>query len=371
MAAGYNVAWMTDTSIPDNFDDTPPLQATGIEQSRAAALAVLASYDYQPLIPPLVEYLQTLTAGDDYLDLQTFKFTDTLSGRTLGIRADQTPQVARYDRALGQTGVRRYCYCGPVVCTRPAQQWYSRERMQLGAELFGADSPNGDWEIIRVAMDVLCAVGAVGLRLDIGCAGLFLSLTESVGASVHKTLTEYVRQRNVGAIQSLVADGAITKPLADKLSAFAKTDGEGAALDEFADVISGEPAATFLGDMRYVACQLAAEGIDVNINLSELGSYGYHTGIVFTIDDGRQVIARGGRYPEGVGFSTDLRLISPLPPNTPPAVCVPLVGDDASWRSAVKKLRADKRRLRFVHQSDNISPPCLRQQNGTWSVQEE
>ena len=110
-------------SAPDHLDDLAPPQATAMEQARARALATLAAFDYQLLAPPLVDYLQTLTGGDADLDLQTFKFADTLSGQTLGIRADQTPQIARYHSATGGEAAgecRRYCYCGARCLHAPA-----------------------------------------------------------------------------------------------------------------------------------------------------------------------------------------------------------------------------------------------------------
>ena len=361
---------MTTFSVPDNLDDISPPQAIGIEQSRGRALATLAAYDYHLVIPPLVEYLQTLTAGDADLDLQTFKFTDTLSGQTLGIRADQTPQIARYDKASRQSGVRRYCYCGPVMCTHAPQQWQSRQRMQLGAELFGAASPNGDWEIIRVAVDVLRAAGMTHPRLDIGHAGLFLGLAADIEATTHEALMGYVRERNTSAIQTLAAAGALSPDTARLMTVLASVAGDVSVLAEAAKSLP-PLAHSALDELSYVARQLADDGVDVGVSLSEPGSYGYHTGIVFTIADDKQIIAQGGRYQAGVGFSADLRLIKlPKAEALSPPVAVPLVGDDADWLAAVDKLRKAHRRVRFVHKADALSPPFLHQQNGVWCVQE-
>ena len=358
-----------------------------MEHNRARALAALAAHDYQLVIPPLAEYLETLTAGNLELDLQTFKLTDTLSGRTLGVRADQTPQIAAR-RAPG--GIRRYCYCGPVLRARPPQPWLSREGMQLGAELFGAPAPAGDWEIIQVASAALRALGLTDLRLDLGHTGLFLLLTDGLPAETQKELMHIVARRDSSAIKSLGADGVLSAETARHLLVLATANGGADAphhAEILAEVESALPkqARAALQELAHIARQCAADGMDTGVDLSDLGSYDYHTGVVFTFYDGRNVAARGGRYQQkngdiGVGFSTDLRVVGLRPPpeavqpeavQPPPPVAVPLVGDDENWRAAVAALRAAGRRIRFVYEEDAaVQPPALRKTDGGWTLQE-
>ena len=84
--------------LPESIEDVLPAGARGIEQSRRRVLDAMGCAGYQYVIPPLLEYLESLLtgAGRD-LDLRTFKLVDQISGRTMGLRADITPQVARID----------------------------------------------------------------------------------------------------------------------------------------------------------------------------------------------------------------------------------------------------------------------------------
>lgn len=372
---------MPDLSTPDNLDDVPPALAAVMQRGREVALAYLMAHDYRMLIPPLVDYLETLTAGDRDLDVETFKITDTLSGRTLGIRADQTPQIARYDLTANgdaRAAIRRYCYCGPVLRTRPAQAWQSRESMQLGGELFGAPAPSGDWEIICMVLGVLRALGLSDVAIDIGHAGLFhriIAETETaMTVEKQKELITHITQRDTAAVQSLPADGAIRPATAAAMQVLAQTHGDRDGLAAAKDALPAV-AADALDELAYLARQLDHDGTDVGVNLSDLGSYGYHTGVVFTVTHGKHILARGGRYNSGVGFSADLRLVAPLLETTAAtaAVAVPLVADDRQWAAAVARLRQQGRRIRFVHgDGDELSsPPYLCKEDDDWLVREQ
>jgi ATP phosphoribosyltransferase regulatory subunit len=148
-------AWV----LPDHVADVLPSEARHIEELRRELLDTARGYGYELVIPPLLEHLESLLTGTgEALDLQTFKLVDQLSGRTLGLRADTTPQVARIDaHLLGRTALTRLCYCGPVLHTRPARPHATREPLQLGAEIYGHAGPEADLEILQLALDCLSA----------------------------------------------------------------------------------------------------------------------------------------------------------------------------------------------------------------------
>ena len=111
-------AWL----LPEHIADVLPAQARRIEELRRSLLDRARGYGFELVMPPLLEHLESLLSGTGHeLDLQTFKLVDQLSGRTLGLRADTTPQAARIDaHLLNRQGVTRLCYCGPVLHTRPS-----------------------------------------------------------------------------------------------------------------------------------------------------------------------------------------------------------------------------------------------------------
>ena len=366
---------MLDFSRPEHLDDIAPAAAAAVMRCREQALAWLVAHDYQLVIPPLADYLETLTGGDDDLDLQTFKITDTLSGRTLGIRADQTPQIARFDADIAdKPSLRRYCYCGSTLRATPPQPWQGRESMQLGAELFGAPAGGGDWEIASVALGTLNAMGIDSLCIDLGHAGLFTELTADLSSTLRRQLQVLVGRRDAAGVQALMDSGVITAEVGASLLILAKTAGGGEVLE----AASAAMPAAALETLDVVWRQLRAEQYDCGISLSDLGSYGYHSGVVFSIYAKGRLIARGGRYQrqegdDGVGFSIDLRAVYALVPPLPllPPVNVPLAPEDGAWWRQVAALRVARRRLRFVYGDDEPPPPLLRRGRDVWMVQEK
>ena len=143
-------AWL----LPDHIADVLPSEARHIEELRRDLLDTARGYGYELVMPPLLEYLASLLSGTGQaLNLQTFKLVDQLSGRSMGLRADTTPQVARIDaHLLNRRGVARLCYCGPVVHTRPASPHATREPLQFGAEIYGHAGPEADLEALQLAL---------------------------------------------------------------------------------------------------------------------------------------------------------------------------------------------------------------------------
>src|SRR6201996_7507644 len=150
--------------LPENIADVLPSEARKIEELRRRLLDRFRSYGYEMVMPPLLEYIESLlSSGGSDLNLQTFKLVDQLSGRSMGLRADTTPQVARIDaHLLNRAGVTRLCYCGPVVHTRPDRPHATREPLQFGAEIYGHAGLEADTEVLRLALDCLRAAGVTG-----------------------------------------------------------------------------------------------------------------------------------------------------------------------------------------------------------------
>ena len=167
-------AWV----LPDHIADVLPSEARHIEELRRELLDTARGYGYELVMPPLLEHIESLLTGTgEALDLQTFKLVDQLSGRTLGLRADTTPQVARIDaHLLGRSGLTRLCYCGPVLHTRAARPHATREPLQFGAEIYGHAGPEADLEILQLAIDSLDAAKVSGLHLDLADARIVASL---------------------------------------------------------------------------------------------------------------------------------------------------------------------------------------------------
>ncbi|HEY6722306.1 MAG TPA: ATP phosphoribosyltransferase regulatory subunit, partial [Burkholderiales bacterium] len=191
--------------LPENLEDILPPQAQRIERMRSKLLELFRGYGYQLVIPPMLEYLESLLTGTGHdLDLRTFKLVDQLSGRMMGVRADITPQVARIDAHLmNRKGVTRLCYAGSVLHTRPRGLDSTREPLQIGAEIYGHAGIESDLEIQQLLAEALTACGISGARLDIGHVGVFRAICRHgrVGAELESELYEVLERKDLPTLR--------------------------------------------------------------------------------------------------------------------------------------------------------------------------
>src|SRR3954470_2276670 len=150
--------------LPEYIEDILPEPARRMEALRRVMLDLFATHGYQLVVPPMLEYVESLLTGTGHdLDLRTFKLVDQLSGRMMGVRADITPQVARIDaHLLNREGVTRLAYTGSVLHTRPATPAATREPIQIGAEIYGHEGVESDLEVQRLLSAALERCGVRG-----------------------------------------------------------------------------------------------------------------------------------------------------------------------------------------------------------------
>ncbi|HEX7685288.1 MAG TPA: ATP phosphoribosyltransferase regulatory subunit [Trinickia sp.] len=313
--------------LPENIADVLPSEARKIEELRRALLDRFRTYGYEMVMPPLLEYLESLlSGGGSDLNLRTFKLVDQLSGRTLGLRADTTPQVARIDaHLLNRQGVTRLCYAGSVLHTRPRGLHATREQIQIGAEIYGHAGLEADLEIQQLMLDVLRLAGIGHVRLDLCHAGVLLALFEHdrVAAERGETLYEALAGKDVPRIAELTDD--LDPAVRDALRALPSLYGDASVLELARQRLPQWPAITrALDDLAFLAAHV--EGAQAAIDLADLRGYAYHSGVMFSayVDGVPNALARGGRYDHvgqaygrarpATGFSLDLREIARISP---------------------------------------------------------
>ena len=309
--------------LPEYIEDIIPAEAMRIERLRRGILDLFFEKNYELVMPPLLEYMDSLLTGTGHdLELRTFKVVDQLSGRMMGVRADITPQVARIDaHLLNRKGVTRLCYCGSVLHTRPAGPAATREPIQIGAELYGDAGVEADLEILQLLCEALELAGVRNARVDIGHVAVFRAIAQAaeVGAELEGQLFEALQKKDLPALKELTKK--INSKTREALLLLPELYGGAEVLDAAEKKLPKLPELTrALGTLRKLAkaCRLPA-GFD----LAELRGYHYHTGVVFDAycdnvsGAASQPIARGGRYDEvgkafgrarpATGFSIDLR----------------------------------------------------------------
>lgn len=350
-------AWV----LPDHIADVLPSEARHIEELRRSLLDTARSYGYELVMPPLLEHLESLLTGTgEALDLQTFKLVDQLSGRTLGLRADTTPQVARIDaHLLNRAGVTRLCYAGPVLHTRPDRPQATREPLQFGAEIYGHAGREADLEALLLALDCLKVAQVSHLSVDMSDARIVryllseASLQTVLPASQLNQIHAAMAEKDASELVSLTKN--LPKVARESLVALVQLYGDENVLKEAKKVLqTADILLESLSNLKWLASQIADKNgnTKVTFDLAELSGYAYYSGARFAIyaKNAPDSLVRGGRYDEvgavfgrnrpAVGFSLDIKeLVSSVAPRPLKAAIRAPWGESASLRAAIKRLR--------------------------------
>jgi ATP phosphoribosyltransferase regulatory subunit len=388
--------------LPDAISDLLPAQAQALEEMRRAILDCYRRCGYELVVPPLVEYLDSLLIGrGGDLELKTFKLVDQISGRTLGVRADITPQVARIDaHLLHARQVTRLCYCASVLRTRPNGLEASREPIQIGAEIYGHAGLEADIEAIDLLLQSLAiaGVGGVGrLRLDLCNLGLVRLLLADLPEVEEEDAFALLQGRDLPELRQLLrpsADRPAAAAMLELTQCFGPAD---AALARARQALANWPKALVILDQleRVVTSPRLAQqaaSVEIALDLADVRGFRYHTGLCFAVYAERhaQSVGRGGRY-DGVGavfgraraatgFSLDLRELVSLRELAQPGGATKIIAapwsDDAQLMALIAELRkAGQIVMQLLpgqtdHGPDQDIDRIIEMDNGRWQVRD-
>lgn len=383
--------------LPDGVKEILPPESWQLENLRRILLDLFYSWGYDLVMPPSVEYIDSLLTGTgNDLDLATYKVTDQLTGRLMGIRADTTPQVARIDaHSLPKTSAARYCYCNSVLHTVPANMLAGRSPMQIGAELYGHSGVGSDIEIICLMLESLYSAGLKGpITLDLGHVAFYRALLKEANLSTDNEvrLYELLQGKRLTEMDMFLAELPLSEERRTQFQQLIHLTGGVEVLDE-AEALLGklsEDTDQALVELRQLADAITVRYPSVNLffDLSELRGYNYHSGLVFAayVPQYGQPIAKGGRYDEigkdfgrarpATGFSADIKVlceVSELSEQRTGAIYAP-VDTDPQLAIRVTELRAKGERVVQALPGDSANPNslgCSRQlliEDGRWLV---
>ena len=385
--------------LPEGVDEVLPPEAWRLEYARRKLLDLFSHWGYDLIMPPLIEYLESLLTGTgNDLDLQTFKVTDQLTGRLMGLRADMTPQAARIDaHPLQRSAPTRLCYMGTVLHTRSDGFGGSRSPFQVGAELFGHAGVESDVEIIKLLLEMLELLSISELHIDLGHVGIFRGLARDADLSEQqeKELFAALQRKAVPEIDVMLEAYVGDAGQRQRLAALASLNGDRSVLERAREQLAGasEPVLAALENLSAIAARVeqGVGGETLNFDLAELRGYRYQTGMVFAVfvPGCGQEIARGGRYDAigrvfgrsrpATGFSTDLRKLMLLSQRSfgdrGSAIFAP-AGEEVELLSAVQDLRqSGERVVRALpgQEGDATDMGCDRvlvNENGQWVVKQ-
>jgi ATP phosphoribosyltransferase regulatory subunit len=343
--------------LPEYIEDVLPAEAARIEKLRRTLLDLFKVHGYQYVIPPMLEYMESLITGVGHdLDLATFKVVDQLTGRLMGVRADMTPQAARIDaHLLNHQGITRLCYAGSVLRTKPDGLAQTREPLQLGAELYGHAGVASDIEIQRLLIKALQAIGIDQLHVDFSHVNIFGSLIETsqIVPQLEQELYAALQSKDKSTVAELSQH--LDKSTREALLHLTELNGDKNILLKAVKVLPAMPAIQeALASLSQVSTALENLNVTVSFDLSELRGYHYHSGIVFAAyaQGYKGPLALGGRYDEvgqafgrarsATGFSLDLRgVVTALQPAKPTMAIFAPANDDATLSVKIDSLRAE------------------------------
>ncbi|MDZ7853643.1 MAG: ATP phosphoribosyltransferase regulatory subunit [Halomonas sp.] len=350
--------------LPDGMDEVLPPQASRMEELRRALLDLYHRWGYDQVMPPPVEFLDSLLTGTGTeLDLQTFKLTDQMTGRMMGVSADVTPQVARMDaHSLRRQGPVRLCYCTNVLRAKADQYQGGRSPVQVGVELFGHAGLEADLEILCLALASLETAGAREIHLALGHIGIYRSLVQaaSLDADQERALFDALALKSPGELAARVEDSVDDPRLAAMFHALGDLHGGIEVLDAAREAFeeAPQPVGAALDQLRSLVDGVLAEypGVEPYFDLAELRGYQYHTGMMFAayVPLYGQALAKGGRYDDtgrafgrarpATGFSMDLKLLATLDPAEPEpdGIWAPAEGEGLAEALQVLRQRGER-----------------------------
>ena len=339
--------------LPENIADMLPREARAIEALRSTFLQLVTTHGFEVVRPPLIEYVDSLLTGTGSdLDLRTFKIVDQVSGRTMGLRADMTPQVARIDaHILNRKGVTRLCYVGSVLHARPLHPMASRQPYVAGVELFGSVSAFSDKEVISLGVKALRTFGIPSINLDIGHTGVVKVILDrdSDAFNFQDRILFALSHKDKSSLEEL--RGKIDDRTLEALLKLVDLFGDESVLEQIEEELYDYPEIRPI--LRHVSWLGKMSGADnVSYDFADVHGYQYLTGVTFSVNiPGRfQAILRGGRYDDigakfgkrrpAVGFTLYLReIVAVMETRRPYAVLAPINDEDALLNDAIEGLR--------------------------------
>ena len=314
---------MSNWQLPEGIDELTGDQAITFEQSRRDLLDLYQSWGYEVVVPPMIEFAETLVLNSKSIDEKTFKFLDSISGKMLGVHSDITPQIARIDsKRVKSERVDRYCYINAILQTKADDFYASRSPIQAGAELYGFKGIDADIEIITLMIESLVLLGLNGVTLSLGNTSIFNALCDSANLNPKESakLRDIFRRKSIPDLNNFLKNNQIQD--GDKFKALISLDGSEAVLDNANSVFKGIPSAlNAIDDLRKLHDFFKDRNINLMFDLGEVKAYEYHDGVVFAAyhDSFSKALAQGGRYSgltksfgssrDATGFSFDLKFL--------------------------------------------------------------
>lgn len=299
MANSKDHQYLLPAGLKDGLPPDAAFEAAMVER----LMACFASWGYERVKPPLIEFEDALLSGmGEAMAAHTFRLMDPVSQRMMGLRADMTPQVGRIaaSRLKGAARPLRLSYAGQVLRVKGEQMRPDRQIGQAGIELIGIESAAADAEAVLLAAEALRQVGVAQLVVDLNAPMLAVSYLKESGMADPTPIVAALDRKDAAAVKEL--GGALAPVLQQLMNAVGAPP---QALDHLA-AIALPPGAARQRDRLVEVARLvreAAPDLSLSIDPTDHRGFEYHTGVTFSLL-GRGVVGefgRGGRYVNQAG----------------------------------------------------------------------
>src|SRR5471032_1116988 len=366
--------------LPAGLADLLPSDAAREARAIDTAIERFAAFGYERVKPPLVEFEESLLGGPGAaLASQTFRLMDPVSQRMMGVRPDMTLQVARIavTRLKHVPRPLRLSYGGNVIRVRGTALKPERQFAQVGAELFGPDTPEADAEAVLLTVDALRAIGVAGLTVDLNLPTLVAAVAAGLALEGEplKRLRRALDRRDEGAIAKALtgkegADKKSVEIFVGLLRAAGPADKGIALLKKLKLPPAGAAEATRLSEAVKLV-RAADPDLPLTIDPVDYRGLEYQTGVSFSAFalKGRHELARGGRYSAGypedgvtepaTGFTLYMDAVLAASDSTPdrPRLYLPF---GANWRDAQPWQEKGYAVIRAVVAADDVRKEAKR-----------
>ncbi len=279
--------------LPSGLRDRLPGEAAAAAKAVRAILDTVEAAGFARVSPPLAEYEEELAVRLRRPRTDLARFVDPLSQKTLAIRPDITPQVARIAATVlaGAPRPLRLSYAGPVLKLGASALSPAREAMQVGAELIGSDTVDAAIEIAALAVDALVAAGVTKLTVD-------LTLPDLVETLAGLVLSPQKIARLDALLDMKDAGGLATAGFADWLPLIAATGPVGPALEQLRAFDHAGLMTSRIEGIARTADALSAKGVRVTLDPTERHGFEYQSWFGFSlfVEGLPEPIGRGGSY---------------------------------------------------------------------------
>jgi ATP phosphoribosyltransferase regulatory subunit len=314
--------------LPRGMRDYAPQAAAARLRIVDALLAVFQRRGFARVITPAFEYEDVLALGlGDRARAATVRFVEPSSGQVVALRPDITPQIARLiaTRYRDQEGPVRLCYEGTVVRLERAAHG-QRELIQVGVELAGRAGPDGDAEMIALAVEALAAVGLPAPTIDLGHLGLAravlsaLALPDAALAAARRCIAK----RDGAGLADVLDDARGPRAVIAFARLLPELSGGPEVLATAAKRAPGANIKRALGDLDAIVTAVGRRKVAarLHVDLGEVRGFDYYTGVRFQafVAGAPDAVLRGGRYDDllarygrpnpAVGFAVDVDAVA-------------------------------------------------------------